>query len=130
MQRTDRLLFFSNGALLLMVIFVPFPTAMLARYFGTPAANTATTSRFCGTFLVASIFHNLLFEAVAHNRRLLRPDVSNQEIARIRRSYHFGLVMYTLSVVVSIWSAVAGLVIASSLWIRWATLRYQTARSV
>ena len=126
-QRTDRVLFLSNGALLLMVTFVPFPTAMLARYFGTPARNTAT-ALYCATFLVASVFHNLLLESVARNRRLLRADVSNQEIARIRRSYHFGLVVYTLSVVVSIWSAIAGLAIASALWIRWATLRYQTGR--
>ena len=126
-QRTDRLLFMSNGALLLTVTFVPFPTAILARYFGTPAANTVVVL-YCATFLVASIFHNLLFESVAHNRRLLHADISNQEIARIRRSYHLGLVVYALSVVVAIWSAIGGLVIASSLWLRWATLRYHTGR--
>ena len=126
-QKADRVLFFSNGALLLMVTFVPFPTAMLARYFGTPAANTAAAF-YCATFLVASIFHNLLLESVVRNRRLLRADISNQEITRLRRSYQFGLAVYTLSVVVAIWSAIAGLAIASALWIRWATLRYQTAR--
>ncbi len=123
-QKTDHLLLLSNGALLLMVTFVPFPTAMLARYFWTAAANTAAAF-YCATFLVASIFHNLLFEAIAHNRRLLRADVSSREIARIRRNYHLGLAVYALSAVVAIWSAIAGLVIASSLWIRWATLRYQ-----
>lgn len=127
-QGTDRLLFLSNGALLLMVTFVPFPTAMLARYFGTPAENAAATF-YCATFLVSSVIHNLLFESVMRNRRLVRADVSNHEIARIRRNYRFGLVAYTMSVVVSIWSAVAGLAIALALWIRWATLRYQ-ARGV
>ena len=126
-QRADRLLFFSNGALLLMVTFVPFPTAMLARYLGTSSANTAAAF-YCATFLVTSIFHNLLLESVMHNRRLVRADVSNQEIARIRRSYHFGLVAYTLSVLVSIWSAIVGLAIALALWIRWASLRYHTGR--
>jgi uncharacterized membrane protein len=118
----DRRLLFANGLLLLMVTFVPFPTAMLARYFHTPAENAAAFC--CGTFLVSSICHNFLFETVAHNRRLLRADVGNQEISRIRRSYHFGLGVYSLSVLVAIWSAVGGLVISGALWLLWATLRY------
>jgi uncharacterized membrane protein len=126
-QRVDRLLMFANGALLLMVTFIPFPTAMLARYFGTPAANTAVAF-YCATFLVASVCHNLLFESVARDRRLLRADISNREIARIRRSYHLGLAVYSLSVLVAIFSAIGGLVISGALWILWATLRYGSAR--
>ncbi len=122
-NRVDRVLMFANGSLLLMVTFVPFPTAMLARYFHTPAENAAVAF-YCGTFLVSSICHNFLFESVAHNRRLLRADVGNQEISRIRRSYHVGLGVYSLSVLVAIWSAVGGLVISGALWLLWATLRY------
>jgi len=126
-QGVDRALFFANGSLLLMVTFVPFPTAMLAKYIGTQAANTAVAF-YCATFLVTSICHNLLFESLAHNRRRLRADVSNQEIARLRRIYRLGLLVYSVSVVVAIFGAVGGLLIAGSLWLLWATLRYQPRR--
>jgi uncharacterized membrane protein len=124
-QGVDRLLLFANGALLLMVTFVPFPTGMLARYMGTPAANTAVAF-YCGTFFVTGICHNLLLESVVHNRRRLRADVSNQEVARVRRSYRLGLLAYFISTLVAMWSAVAGLVLSGLLWVLWATLRYDS----
>ncbi len=127
-QGVDRLLLFANGALLLMVTFVPFPTAMLARYIATPAANTAVAF-YCGTFFVTSICHNLLFESVAHNRRHLRADIGNQEIVRVRRSYHLGFLVYLISTLVAIWSAIGGLLITIALWLLWATLRYQPRRA-
>ena len=122
-NRVDRVLMFANGSLLLMVTFIPFSTAMLARYFGTPAANTAVAF-YCGTFLVTSLCHNLLFESVARNRRLLRHDISDLAISRIRRTYHLGLATYSISFLVAIFSPIGGLVISSALWLLWATLRY------
>ncbi len=122
-NRVDRALMFANGSLLLMVTFIPFSTAMLARYFGTPAANTAVAF-YCGTFLVTSLCHNLLFESVARNRRLLRHDISDLAISRIRRTYHLGLVTYSISFLVAMFSPVGGLVISSALWLLWSTLRY------
>lgn len=126
-QRADRLPLFANGSLLLMVTFVPFPTAMLGRYLGSGAANTAVAF-YCATFFTTSVCHNLLFESIAHNRRLLRDDVSSQEVRRVRRSYHIGLAVYALAVLVALWSAVAGLVITCALWFHWATLRYHSTR--
>ncbi len=126
-NRVDCVLMFANGLLLLMVTFIPFPTAMLARYFGTPAASTAVAF-YCGTFLVSSICHNLLLESVAHNRRLLRHDVSKAEVSRLRRTYRLGLAVYSFSVLVAIFSPIGGLAISSALWLLWATLRYGSAR--
>lgn len=127
-NRVDRVLMFANGSLLLMVTFIPFSTATLARYFGTSAANTAVAF-YCGTFLVSSICHNLLFESVARNRRLLRHDISELAISRLRRTYRLGLAVYSISVVVAIFSPIGGLVISSALWLLWATLRYGSTRS-
>ncbi len=126
-QGVDRALLFANGALLLMVTFIPFPTAMLARYVRTPAANTAVAF-YCGTILVTSLCHNLLLESVAHNRRRLRADISSQQVARLRRSYRLGLLVYSVCVLVALWSALAALVISGSLWLLWATLRYEPRR--
>ena len=66
----DGLVKFANGPLLLMVTFVPFPTAVLARHLGTPAADAAAAF-YCGTFVAISVTYNLLFYAIAFRRRLV-----------------------------------------------------------
>jgi uncharacterized membrane protein len=114
---------FANGFVLLMVTFVPFPTAVLARQLGTGAANAAA-ALYCGTFVVTSVAYNLLFAALAHRRRLVRPEVGEQELARVRRAYYLGLAVYAASVGVALWSAAAGLGLCVSLWLVWARLNY------
>ena len=126
-QRVDRLLMFANGC-----------TPADGHLYSVSHGNAGPLFRhsrgqhrgsvLLWTFLVASVCHNLLFESVARDRRLLRADVSNREIARLRRSYHLGLAVYSLSVLVAIFSAIGGLVISGALWILWATLRYGSAR--
>src|SRR5882724_6538535 len=59
-RRADNRLLFANGFLLLLVTFVPFPTAVLAEYLDTPAANTAATF-YCGTYVLISISYCALF---------------------------------------------------------------------
>jgi uncharacterized membrane protein len=124
-QGVDRPLLFANGALLLMVTFVPFPTALLARYIGTPAAKTAVTF-YCATFFVTSLCHSALLESIAHNRRRLRADISNEQVAHLRRAYRFGLLMYLICTLVAIWNPMFGLLITVVLWVVWATLRYDS----
>lgn len=74
----------ANGLLLLMVTFVPFPTAVLAQYLGTPACN-ASAAFYCGTFVLISLAHNLLFATIARHRRLVRTDISDKSLQRIGR---------------------------------------------
>ena len=124
-QGVDRPLLFANGALLLMVTFVPFPTALLARYIGTPAASTAVAF-YCGTFFVTSLCHSVLLESIAHNRRRLRADIGNHEISRLRLVYRTGLLVYLISTFVAVWSPMFGLLITVVLWVVWATLRYDS----
>src|SRR5438105_15069209 len=53
-HRTDNRLLFANGLLLLVVTFVPFPTAVLAEHLDKPSANAAATF-YCGTFVVVAV---------------------------------------------------------------------------
>lgn len=126
-RRVDNPFLFANGFLLLMVTFVPFPTAVLAQYLGSAAPNAAVVL-YCGTFLLISIAYSLLLESVVRNRRLLRPEIDDQDVARIRRAYNLGLAVYSLSVLVAFWSAVGGLLVCSSLWIQWIRLGYTAER--
>jgi TMEM175 potassium channel family protein len=123
-REVDYPLLFANGFLLLLVTFVPFPTAVLARYLGTAAANTAAAF-YCGTFLVGSLAWGVLNAAIARSRRLVRSDVPDALLERVRRAYSVGPLVYAVSVVVALWNAPAGLVLCTSLWILWIRLRYR-----
>jgi uncharacterized membrane protein len=114
----DHKLMWANGSLLLMVIFVPFPTGVLAQYFPTEAANTAV-ALYCGTLFLTSVCHNLLFESVAYKSRLLKSDVRTGFVSKLRKSYRFGLAIYAVATLVAIFNAIAGLVLVTSLWLLW-----------
>src|SRR5437899_2061963 len=91
----DNRLFFSNGFLLLMVTFLPFPTAVLAEYLDRRAANVAATF-YCATYVLVSIAYNLVLWSVVVNRRAGAPG-SEKTIERVRKAYRLGLVAYVVA---------------------------------
>src|SRR5438093_4481800 len=53
-RAVDYPLLFANGLVLLLVTFVPFPTAVLAQHLATSEA-TAAVAFYCGTFFLISL---------------------------------------------------------------------------
>ena len=123
-HRVDSPFLYTNGAMLLLVTFVPFPTALLAAYLGQPGEHTATAA-YCGTFVLVSIAFNAFWE-VATGRGLLKRGVSEKHVAKIRNAYRFGLVVYVAAALLALWRPVVGLGLCLSLWIFWIILDYQS----
>ncbi len=124
-RHVDHPLLFANGFLLLMVTNVPFPTAVLAKYLGTPAENAAVVL-YCFTFIAIAIAYLTLFASIAYKRRLIRPEVSDADLSRVWKAYWFGPVAYGTAAAAACWSAAAGLIICLSLWLLWIRLGYQS----
>lgn len=122
-HKTDLPFLFANGALLLMVTFVPFPTAVLAEYLGRGGQHAAAAF-YVGTFLVGAAIWNVVWD-IACGRRLLKRSVSEVQASRIRGSYRFGLAVYAVSTALAFWSAILGLALCLSLWIFWGTRSYR-----
>jgi uncharacterized membrane protein len=122
-QTIDRRSLFANGLLLLLITFVPFPTAVLAAYINQAAANAAAAV-YCGTYVLICLAYNLLWHSAAIDRRLVEAHVSQTHINRIRRAYLIALPIYIVAAVVALFNAFAGLAISSSLWVLWALLNY------
>jgi uncharacterized membrane protein len=120
----DNRFLIANGLLLLMVTIVPFPTAVLAQYLRTPAANAAAAF-YRGTFVLIAVAYNMLFASGASNRRLVRHDVSDELLDKIGTAYRMGFLVYVLATGVSWWYAPAGLILYASLWILWIALSYR-----
>jgi uncharacterized membrane protein len=119
----DPRLFFANGFLLLMITVVPFPTAALARYINSQSANVAA-ALYCGTYVAVNVGYNLLWYSAAHNRRLIKPEVSDAHLRKLRNAYLLTFPAYVSAVAVSFLTAHGGLAICMALWVLWARLRY------
>lgn len=127
LKKTDSRFMFANGFLLLMVTFVPFPTAVLAKYINTNAANAASAF-YCGTFVLISIAYNLLWFTSAYKRRLVKDNLSDELIYKIRNAYIFGFFIYFLAFLLSFYHPLIGLFLNLSLWILWSILDYSSKK--
>jgi uncharacterized membrane protein len=125
-QRTDMALKLANGFLLLLVTVVPFPTAMISIYFGTPAESVAAAV-YAALFAVLNLAFVLLWQ-VARRHRLLGSDVSDRQYRPVFRVYLWGGPLYLLATALAFWNAYLSLAMCFALWILWAyTGRAQTA---
>ena len=126
-RKVDYPFLFANGGVLLVVTFVPFPTAVLAEHLGMEGARAAA-ALYCGTFFLASVAYNAMFASVTRGRRLVRHEVTDAQIARVRRAYTSGLLVYAAAAALALWNAWVGLGLCLSLWILWTNLCYQASK--
>lgn len=116
-KRSETLLLFSNGFLLLLVTVVPFPTALVGAYLLTPAAPMACAV-YSGFFVFISISYNLLLWVVSRQQpeyRSLGSSLSKSWIIGL-----LGLPCYVIGAVVAFWNPYVTLGICCVLWIVWA----------
>ena len=118
---------FANGFLLLTVTFIPFPTAVVAANLDTPDAQTAVAF-YCGTFVANALLWNLLFATMVRGG-LLRPEVSTETLATVRRTYYAGILVYVLAMVLTFVRPALGLILNGALCIVWIRLGYRSESS-
>jgi uncharacterized membrane protein len=74
-----------NLLLLMIVSFLPFPTRLMAETIRNSDAETAAAIFYGTTLLAISVVTWALWQTVARNRDLLRPDVTDDEVRAILR---------------------------------------------
>ena len=90
LQKIDSRFLYANGFLLLVVEFVPFPTALLAEHLTGSGANTAAVA-YCGTFILVNIGDNLMYWAGSRSQ-LLRNEACDEVLLRVKKAYCFGFI--------------------------------------
>lgn len=83
---------------------------------------------YCGTFFVASLTWGALFVSIVR-RGLLHPEVDAATVARIRRAYAAGPLVYAAATVLALVQPVLGLALKVSLWILWIRLCYRSTHA-
>lgn len=94
--RIDRFFVVTNGLLLLLVVFVNYPTALVANFVGTAGGEYAAAAYNIVFVLVALCFNALWFRIIGH-RRLLVSDADPEEVASFTRAYIFGGPLYLVA---------------------------------
>ena len=110
-KRTDTALMLINLLLLLIIVFIPVPTALLAEYLIRPDLHAAAIV-YSGTFFVLACCFNLLWRYAFYRGRLLGKDVDPRAIAAINRQFSFGPLPY-LVVFVLAWISVPSSILLS-----------------
>jgi uncharacterized membrane protein len=101
----DRALLFLNIFVLVPIVFVPFPTDVLAEFIRTDDAQAAALLYGCN-FTVMALFLNALWH-YARLRGLLGEELDAREVSGITRSYAVGPVLYGTAAAVALVSPVA-----------------------
>mgnify|MGYP002381791174 CR=1 FL=1 len=122
-RHADSRFMFANGFLLMLVTFVPFPTALMAEYLDRSGANAAVAF-YNGTFVLISVAYCLVWLSASYRRRLLHEYVTNAQIDRVSRAYYMALPIYAAAMLVALWNPYVGLAINGALLVLWIVLRY------
>jgi uncharacterized membrane protein len=121
-ERSDHTLLLLNGVLLLLIVLVPFSTALLAGYLvhSHPQDQRVAAVVFNGVYFVIAIVFNLVWRHAARDLRLLAPDAHQGQADAITRSYIWGPVLYALAVALAYFNAWAGVLLNVALAVYWA----------
>jgi uncharacterized membrane protein len=93
-KRADTGLLLLNLLLLLLIVFVPFPTALLAEQYAQFPGQHVAAIVYSGTYVILACVFNLLWRYASYNNRLLGKDVDARAVKAISRQYLFGPVYY------------------------------------
>ena len=120
-DKTSRPFFYTNGFLLLTIVFSPFPTAVLAEYINTEYAMPAIV--FYG---IASVINSsawfLFIRSINKPKRLLNDEFSYEEYNKLRKSNRVAIVIYASTTLLAIWFPYVALIINVALWVLWVYL--------
>ena len=96
-RRTDTGLMLFNLLLLLVIVFIPYPTALLAQQYALNPAMHEAALLYSGTNVILAICFNLLWRYASYHNRLLAKDVDTRSVVAISRQYVFGPFLYLIA---------------------------------
>ncbi len=109
-HRSDTLLLFFNGLLLMGISIVPFTTSLVAEYLQKPDSEIVAVI-YSGGFVLIAIFFNLLWRYASYKNRLLAPNADMRAVNAITSAYNIGPMFYLLAVLLGFFSVTASLLL-------------------
>ena len=117
--RTNYQFLMLNILFLMIVSFIPFPTALVADALKVHEGLTAATVVYSGTMFFMAIMFNVVWLYASKDRRLLVADVTEDAIARGTRSYRLGPVLYLGIMLIAFVSPYVSLALLAAFALYW-----------
>lgn len=122
--RVDGTLLLLNVLHLMLIAFLPFPTAVLAEAFHRGMDEPVAAAFYSGILTVIGIFVNVMWRYAAHRGRLLSPHITTTKIRKLNRQYLIGPIAYAIATLIALvfpWLAVLLFILLNLfyLWPRW-----------
>jgi uncharacterized membrane protein len=118
--RTDRVVVSLNVLLLMLVAFLPVPTAVLGTWVLSDKDRVVAVLFYGGLFFVFGILHDVLWWYAAYRARVTRSDLTPRERRALTLSWAAGPVLYGVClalVVVDPWLSIAGFALIAILFL-------------
>jgi uncharacterized membrane protein len=96
-KRSDTGLLLLNLLLLLLIVFIPYPTALLAQQYAAHPEGHYAAVLFNGTYFMMAVCFNLLWRYASYHNRLLGKNTDQHAVAAISRQYLFGPISYIIT---------------------------------
>ena len=96
-KRTDTGLMLFNLLLLLVIVFIPYPTALLAQQYALNPEVHDAALLYSGTNVILAICFNLLWRYASYHNRLLGKDIDTRAVVAISRQYLGGPLLYLIA---------------------------------
>lgn len=122
--RVDGTLLLLNVLHLMLIAFLPFPTAVLAEAFHRGTDESIAAAFYGGILTVIGIFVNVMWRYAAREERLLSTHLTATKVRQIGRRFLIGPIVYVIATVVALvlpWLAVLFYILLNVfyLWPRW-----------
>jgi TMEM175 potassium channel family protein len=115
LKRADRGVLYLNLLVLFTVVFIPFPTALLAEHLKSGVDEQTAAIVYASSFLAMAIAYGLLWTYITRHRELLGVELSDEEVRRTSITFLIGNPFYAAAVAVAFVSPAAVLVIIGAL---------------
>ncbi|MEG4999505.1 TMEM175 family protein [Microcoleus sp. B4-D4] len=120
----DGMLLLLNVLHLMLIAFLPFPTAVLAEAFHRGMDESVAAAFYGGILTVIGIFVNAMWRYAARGYRLLDTHLTVKKIRQIERQFLVGPIVYAIATAIALvlpWLAVLLFILLNLfyLWSRW-----------
>lgn len=99
-KHSDTTLLFLNILLLMIIVFIPVPTSLLAQYVVHPEYHTAAIL-YSATFLAMATCFNILWRYASYEGRLMGNNADMDGVNKISQQYAFGPLFYVIALAIS-----------------------------
>ena len=110
-NRVDWRFLLLNLLFLMVVAFVPYPTALVAKYLASETGRSIAVMFYGGVMTAFAMTYNALWWYASAGGRLLVPDVDPEAVRRVTRQFAVALIGYAVATGVAFFQPVLSLVL-------------------